>query len=142
MKPIHEVYEQEEGDFFSVGDYQPLLNSFEYNILVQVDENDYQGDSWLLLHDGKRYGYLQFGWGSCSGCDALQGCSNLAEVAELRDSLHEAIQWFDSAKDALLFFVSHDWKGDYSWHSTESKQFFREAMARLTEEFISERSES
>ena len=63
MRPITEVYSDE--SYF--GDYQPLLESFEYDILLQIDDNDYQGDSRLLFKDGDRFGILTFGWGSCSG---------------------------------------------------------------------------
>lgn len=53
--------------------YQPIMDSFG-NIILQVDDNDYQGDSRLLYREDDRIGFLQFGWGSCSGCDSLQAC--------------------------------------------------------------------
>lgn len=55
-------------------DYKPIVNSFG-KIIIQVNDGDYQEDSYILLEDDGRYGYLSFGWGSCSGCDALQACS-------------------------------------------------------------------
>jgi hypothetical protein len=77
MKPIKEVYSPHEylfdyggGAYFSAPyDYDPLLESFGYEILLKIDDDDYQGDSRLLFKDGKQYGLLIFGWGSCSAGD-------------------------------------------------------------------------
>lgn len=130
MKPIREVYPDTGYGYFSVGDYNPLLESFGYEILLHVDDDDYQGDSLLLFRDGERYGILIFGWGSCSGCDALQACSNYEEVEELRTSLHEQIRW--GTKDQILwYFQNHDWKGDWMWHAKEGQKFITEAIKLL-----------
>lgn len=128
MKPINEVYADERYSWYK---YQPMLDSFGYTILVQEDEDNYSGDSWLLMQDGSRYGYLQFGWGSCSGCDALQMCENLTEVAELRDELHGKIQWFPDAQAALQFMTTHDWQGDYSYGTEEAERFVQRAIEYL-----------
>lgn len=128
MKPINEVYTDEPWTWEK---YQPMLDSFGYTILVQEDEDGYTGDSFLLMHDGSRYGYLQFGWGSCSACDALQMCNNLTEVAELRDELHNKIQWFPDAQTALQFMTTHDWQGDYCWWHDEVKRFIQRATDYL-----------
>ena len=111
--------------------YSELLDGFEYEIVVQVDDKDYQGDSRLLFKDGDRFGYLNFGWGSCSGCDALEGCSSFEEVEKLYQDLYESIRWFDNAKECLDFFEKHDWEGDYSWYADEQKQFINECKEKL-----------
>ena len=67
-------------------DYQPIVDSFG-NVLIQVDDADYQGDTRVLYEKDGKYGYLNFGWGSCSGCDALQACCNIEEIQELINSL-------------------------------------------------------
>ena len=95
MEPINEVYSDRD-EWCGWSDYNPMLQSFGYKILVQKDQKSYSGDSWLLFKDNARYGYLCFGWGSCSGCDALQACKTLEEVDELRHSIHNSIQWFDT----------------------------------------------
>src|SRR3990167_9158170 len=41
-------------------------------VVAQVDEGSYQGDSFVLLRRGNRFAYFTFGWGSCSGCDAME----------------------------------------------------------------------
>jgi len=60
-------------------DYTPLISYFGH-IILRVDDTDYQGDSRVLYEEGERYGYLNFGWGSCSGCDSLQACDTASEV--------------------------------------------------------------
>ena len=135
MLPIEKVYpeynENERYSYFC--DYSRLLDSFEYEILIQVDDQDYQGDSRVLFFDKSvgRYGYLNFGWGSCSGCDALQSCTSLKEVEKLRDSLHTSIIWQDSKEEMLAFFQNRDWETQYSWHAEETKEFVKQCVELL-----------
>jgi hypothetical protein len=137
MKPIAEVYPQyiaefeEDGSFYGPGDYGPMLDSFGYETLLQVDDHDYQGDSRLLYKDGGRIGYLNFGWGSCSGCDSLQACSSPSDLEELQQRLFNSITWFDSAAEALAWFNEHDWEGDYSWNQDEQTEFVTRAKEIL-----------
>ena len=116
------------GDYLFLSDYTPILKSFG-KILLQVDDEDYSGDSRVLYEfpDGT-YGYLQFGWGSCSGCDALQACDNPEEVEDLIDMLQASIKHFDSAEEGLKYFLEHDWEGDYSWHCKEQKEFIEHSI--------------
>lgn len=96
--------------------YQQLIDSFG-TVLIQEDSNDHQGDTFaLILGDDGRLGFLVFGWGSCSGCDALQACETNAEVANLRNELLDSIRWFDSPAEAAQFFLQHDFAGD--WHAS------------------------
>lgn len=128
MKTAAELYpeyvqqEQEYGHFYGPGNYQPIIDSFG-KVLLQVDDNDYQGDSRILYRIGNRYGYLIFGWGSCSGCDALQGCDTIAHVDELIQRLHNSIVMFDTLEGLQQHFENKDWALDYSWHSEETKRF-------------------
>ena len=118
-----------DGGFNAPAGYQPILNEFG-NILVQVDDDDYQGDSRILYENNGQYGYLQFGWGSCSGCDSLQGCNSVLELDELIESLCMAIKWFDSKQDAIEFFETHDWEGGYD-HKEKLKEFVEKVIKFL-----------
>jgi hypothetical protein len=133
MKAIRDVYPdlEEEFGWGGPGDYRPLLESFGYEILLQVDDGDYQGDSRLILRDGGRYGLLIFGWGSCSGCDSLQACCSFKDIEELRDQLHKDIIWKDSREEMLQFVRVRDWETQYSWHADETKEFVEKALAML-----------
>ena len=130
MLRVQTLYPNEENEFLYICNYQPILDSFG-KIIIQVDDMDYQGDSRVLYKSGAAYGWLQFGWGSCSGCDWLQACGSWEEVQELADQLENGVKWFGSAFDALVFFNTHDWEGDYSWHEAEQAEFVRECRKYL-----------
>lgn len=115
--------------------YGDLIESFEVEVVVEVDENDYQGDSWYLLRDGHRCGFLNFGWGSCSGCDALEAAwGNLAEITELRDDLWASVHWEESMAAMARYLNDTDWSLQYSGRTPEFQQFLTEANAALSVE--------
>lgn len=104
--------------------YDELINSLDVQIVVRVDDNDYQGDTRLLLADGTRWGLLNFGWGSCSGCDAFQAAEgNLSELARLQQKLWNDIHWEASAAAMLAYVYDKDWQLDYSWHEAAGRAF-------------------
>ncbi len=109
--------------------YEALIEKMPGEEVISTGDNDYQGSSYVLLRDGDRYGYLEYGWGSCSGCDADQACSSLQDVADLFNSLNESIQWFDSLPGFLGWAKAHDWKGNWSWGDGVGK-FIRELNQR------------
>lgn len=121
MKKADEIYDNSWGWW----DYQPMLNEFG-NILLQKDEQDYQGDSFLIYEKDDKYGYLTFGWGSCSGCDALQGCNSIDEVQELMDKLYSDIKWFYSLDALKEYFKETDWALQYQHNIPEFKEFLIE----------------
>lgn len=117
---IEEIYPQETEDnsWICIGNYQPMLESiaryFNSKIIEQYSHGQWEGDTWLLLQSkDNQFGYLQFGWGSCSGCDRLQGSNSIPELEELRESLANSIQW-KNKQDMLKFMKEHDWEGDYA----------------------------
>ncbi len=120
MKNVRDIYK--EG---CNSDYEPLLNSFEYGIVVAEDEDDYQGSSWRLFKDRDRcrYGYLEFGWGSCSGCDALQACSSYEDLEKLQKFLHSRIHWFETLKECKKWFMKHNWEGSWCGRHSELLAF-------------------
>lgn len=132
MKTASELYPKyaEEKDFYGPSDYQPIIDEFG-EVLLQIDDGDYDGDSRILYRKDGKFGWLQFGWGSCSGCDALQACTDISDIQELMDELSEQIMWFEDKESAIIFFETHDWKGDYSWHTSNQKTFVKDAIALL-----------
>ena len=109
--------------------YQPIINHIG-SPLIQVDQDDYQGDTWVL-YGPKRWGYLVVGWGSCSGCDALQACSTLEELEKLIHDITESVRWFDSKDDARKFFNDHDWQAEFSSFYADFWTFVNQARAAL-----------
>lgn len=141
--PIREVFPpNKEWSYSSDGmpyvGYDELVESFGFEVVSRRDVGDYQGDSMYVLKEGSRYGWLNFGWGSCSGCDALQGCSSYEELDELRKSLHDDIRWFDSAGDLASWLferLSGAVKGEnYYWYGADEKEAVRELMDELSPE--------
>lgn len=105
------------------GDYTPIIESFG-EVLVRVDDQDYQGDTRVLLKKGGQYGFLNFGWGSCSGCDALQGCDSFSDIDELIVDLERSIKWFDTLEDTKAYIGNDaDRQGSYYFHEKEWTRF-------------------
>jgi hypothetical protein len=112
-------------------EYQPMLNAFG-KIVLQVDDIAYQGDSRVLYDNDGEIGVLIFGWGSCSGCDALQACNSLEDVQELCNELQDSIRWFDDKQSALEYFKTHDWEGDCFGLGEETVRFVSEGIKYLS----------
>ena len=130
-KPIEDVYP----DCFKSRwdgpcDYDPLVESFG-DVLVKEDDHAYSGDSRVLLSRDGRLGHLTFGWGSCSGCDALYGASSYANLDELRDDMERCIVWFDDAEHAAQWFSDHDWAGDYCEDKKALASFIEKATKAI-----------
>lgn len=108
--------------------YWDLIASKPATLVMEESGDDYQGDTYaVLLGDDGRYGYLNFGWGSCSGCDALQDIlgyrydlddDTLIRLRALRDEMWDDVQWFDTL-EALKAWVANDevQQGRYTWHT-------------------------
>lgn len=114
-------------------DYQPMIDAFG-KIAIQVDDDAFQGDSRVLYDENGKIGCLIFGWGSCSGCDSLQACRGWDDVQELCDELQNDIKWFENKKEALVWFKTHDWEGNYYGHSCETKEFIQKCIEHLSKE--------
>ncbi len=125
---------------YGVSCYEPLVQSFGRRTLVEADDNDYQGDSYRLLADGDEpgqvYGLLTFGWGSCSGCDALQSCETVEQLQALADSLQDSILWFASREALKEYIQNHDWEGDWSWHRESAHDFRRKVQEFLDSDLV------
>src|SRR5215471_19939865 len=94
MKPAKELYPQcqkEVGEYFSSpNDYTPIINELG-NVVLRSDDDDYHGNTFVLLYKNIfGYVFVQIGWGSCSGCDALQACESYTDVDALAKSIEES----------------------------------------------------
>jgi hypothetical protein len=143
VKDVRELYpdearrEAERGSFYGPGDYEPLIESLG-NVVLMKEDDDYQGDSHVLYkgHRGT-WGYLNFGWGSCSGCDALQACMSMAEIEELRDSLLNNIRW-GKADEIVAYLRDTETAGRYYSNSESFAAFREEAYTLLVPAFLKE----
>jgi thioredoxin-related protein len=133
MKKIIEAHPNvfKNGRYDGLNAYEDIIDTFEYETILQVDDQDYQGDSRILLKDGDRYGLLIFGWGSCSGCDALQACETIEELDSLQESLYNSIIWYDSANEMYDFLKNRDWEVQSCWYRQETKDFLQKVLDLL-----------
>ena len=88
---------------------------------------DYQGDYIAVLRDDGRIGVLVYGYGSCSGCDAIQAeyqyGSNWRDQPAMRqlvEEMRQTIRWFDSAPAAQAWLVMCN---DFWVHEAGAKAF-------------------
>lgn len=137
MKPIAEVYPDcrtvssltDDRYFDYPTNYQPMLESLEGDIIAQADQADYSGDSLVLYSKGITFGFLSFGWGSCSGCDSLQACCSYTDIDKLRTRLKDGIQW-KTLDEMLNFLRNHDWEGSFI-NANLAEDFKKQARTAL-----------
>jgi hypothetical protein len=118
--------------------YDDLVRSMEFDeIAVREDDDDYQGDTYMLVRKGERWGLLIFGWGSCSGCDTLQDLNGYSRaepdvdgIVELRDRMYNSIRW-GTAAELRRYLLDKDW--NLEWHGSQSafRVFLAEAVRHL-----------
>ena len=90
--------------------YDEIVDSFGYESDLAAVLGEWQGDYVYLLKDGDRRGILVVGYGSCSGCDVLEGCQGPSEVRSLASKLYGSIRWFDDLTGLKLWLMtSTDW---------------------------------
>lgn len=99
-------------------------------VIADATLGAYQGDNLYLLRDGDMWGVLVCGYGSCSGCDALEGCEGDEDVARLVNDLRGDVVW-GSRADALAY-VTSEWRGfSYYSDSPDGEAFWKECAAAL-----------
>ena len=119
------------GSFNPPTSYTPIIDALG-TVAIRADDDYVQGDSRILYRESNgKWGYLLFGWGSCSVCDALQACESYAELNQLFCTLQAKIIWFDTAQDAQEFVVSHDWENEPTSLEDNRQLEFRQSCMRL-----------
>lgn len=126
-----------QGDY-GVG-YGDVVDSWGYEVLSFDTTGSYQGDHEVLLKDGPRFGYIIFGYGSCSGCDALEAIApwgsdknaDWTEVIEFAAELEKSIEWFPSATALVESIQALDKARSWYANDDEIKQVFADWAAML-----------
>ena len=87
-------------------------------IIVNVEEGDYQGSNYGVLYDStgwipnssrKRFFYFNFGWGSCSGCDLLEG----GGILEVVESFHNSLVPIPTDKISVTQYLKNEMNNGY-----------------------------
>lgn len=106
-------------------DYEHLVALF--GTVIHTERlGGYQGDFYTLLRRPDAVGFLKFGYGSCSGCDALEGCDSYAEMDELIDRLESQVVWMPSSKDLAAWLTKRS-EDNTDWDREE----FAETLPKL-----------
>lgn len=88
---------------YGVG-YEDIVKSWGYEVLAFETFGSYQGDHLALLRGPMGHGLLVMGYGSCSGCDHLQGIApwndsdDWSPVLDFAAQLHNSIEWRPDAE--------------------------------------------
>jgi hypothetical protein len=117
-------------EYSYVYDYDPIV-TYLGETLVCADIGDYQGDIYLLLRTSNGYGFVVIGYGSCSGCDALQACKSYEDVDNLIDSIQASMKTFDTLADAQLHIANDDYHKFMFYRNESDWQKFRDACLSL-----------
>lgn len=120
-----------EDDYFSPPSYYELVESFGVEIIASTAEGSYNGDYFFILKRGNEYGYLAFGYGSCSGCDRLKACRSEAAVLKLRDALFNSIQWSDGKENFVEWLRDRDWQSQFSAPYEQHYEFIKRVVKEL-----------
>ena len=102
--------------------YETLLEATGLKVLECEYFGYYHGDALAIVSDGERKGISVWGYGSCSGCDALEAETPLNEngdwsgVNALADEMRQGVRWpeegetvHDVARRMASKERTHDW---------------------------------
>lgn len=107
-----------------MSDYLEMIAPLGVTTLVSETLGSYQGDIVALVQEDvnysdERFGFVSIGYGSCSGCDALEAAQSAAELAGIAKQTVDSIRWFDSLDEAKAFIASDDQL--LQWHGHEAE---------------------
>ncbi len=119
--------------------YEDLIAAFGMTVLHTVELGRYSGDTLVFFHHtyDDLYAFLTFGWGSCPGCDALQACGSYQDTYDLYLELYGGLRWFQTPAEAITFFDTHDWQGEYYSDADELSGFIQSCKNTLNEQAVS-----
>lgn len=118
-----------EDEWFLPEDSYDSLVASAGTIIKYWNIGDWQGDYVYLLRNGDRFGFTVVAYGSCSYCDALEGCDSQEEVDELKESIVNGIFW-GTAEEVEAYAIKEDANRWY-YHEHEWKTIKRELKAEL-----------
>lgn len=113
-------------DVYEQPGYREMLKAEEVEILAWETFGEYQGDYAVVVKRNELLGFLVIGYGSCSGCDALEGCETQEEYDALMLSVLSNISWGgpDFIRSKITNLIE-----DNDWYRYESG--FVDSIAKL-----------
>lgn len=118
--------------------YRKVVETFGYDVILQETLGSWQGDIVFILKDGNKAGFLIIGYGSCAGCDVLEGMRRMDELKSFALGTYSRIKWFDSLTDLQLWLIKSvigdDIEpGPYYYYDTEMKDWAQGFTQHLQE---------
>ncbi len=96
-------------------------------ILVEYMENEYQGECSAVLFADDKFFLWRGSFGSCSGCDALEGSNGYEYIEDTMTSVKE----FEDIREIVAYLKSHN--KDFLYSDDVSKEIVKKCS-----EFIDE----
>ena len=112
-------------------DYKDIVDRIG-PVLTELSNDYYSGDTFVIYGeswDGE-VAYLNFGWGSCSGCDALQACTELDEADKVIAALYAEIKHFENVHK-LYDYLSDEKANRWEYFNSEYKKLVLEVEQHL-----------
>ena len=111
--------------------YVELIKNAGLDIVDYLCMGDYQGDLLIIVKKENQFGMISTGYGSCSGCDALQSCDdNPKKLKALQKRLCNGVIWKD-----ITSFIKHlrtkEWQNEYYYGEQELPQFVDNVIEKL-----------
>lgn len=117
--------------FYPSESYDSMVGSVG-TIIKNWDLGYYQGDYIYLLKNSDKIGFTVIGYGSCSGCDALEGCENQEEVDELKESIIKGIFW--GTAEEVKSYITSDNANRWYFNDDEWKNIRPEILQAIEKE--------
>ncbi len=106
-------------EWFYTDDTYTTLVEKRAEILAHEYLGSYQGDVVFLVDGAEGFGLLVIGYGSCSGCDALEACESQEQVDKIGESILEGIKWFDTLQEAKDYILNNDIQ-ELKWYAHDA----------------------
>lgn len=90
---VKDHFTKDEEDWYSFRPYTPSYKDLFViagnDILLDETLGSYQGDYlfYLVNKFTGKHGFVVVGYGSCSGCDALEACDTIKDLQSLQDDV-------------------------------------------------------
>ncbi len=73
---------------------------FDWDVIDDKSYRCYQGDVYLIATDGTKYIFVEYSYGSCSGCDGWDAFEDkrtpVSEILEIQGSMNDCVLVLDN----------------------------------------------
>lgn len=110
--------------------YENLIKATGCDIIDSLYMGNYEDDLLMVVSKNYKFGLLVTGYGSCSGCDALQGCVTNTERTELAVELYNKIMWKEPG-EIIDYLEDKDWSAEYYGQQKGLSEFIKKVKEEV-----------